>query len=202
MRRCSPVHASRTAVIALAGTIAAVTAVLSATQLQAQQTPVNQDAKTMADFKTRVGVYVELHRKLEGSLPKLPEEATPQQIDSNQRNLGGLIAKTRATARQGDLFTPPMQQLVRTLIARVFTAANSRTLRESIQDENPGPVKIAINARYPDTVPLASMPAQILKALPPLPEELEYRFLGEALILLDTHAHIVVDFVPTALPRR
>jgi hypothetical protein len=45
------------------------------------------------------------------------------------------------------------------------------------------------------------MPAEVLKALPPLPEELEYRFVGDALILLDAHAHIVVDFFANVLPR-
>ena len=45
------------------------------------------------------------------------------------------------------------------------------------------------------------MPPDVLKALPPLPESLEYRFVGDSLILLDPHAHIIVDFLPNALPR-
>jgi hypothetical protein len=69
-------------------------------------------------------------------------------------------------------------------------------------DDNPGgAVKLAVNARYPDDVPLSTMPPEVLKNLPPLPAELEYRFVGETLILLDPDAHLVVDFVPRALPR-
>ena len=45
------------------------------------------------------------------------------------------------------------------------------------------------------------MPPEVLGALPALPVELEYRFVGDALILLDTHAHIVIDLVPDALPK-
>ena len=45
------------------------------------------------------------------------------------------------------------------------------------------------------------MPPQILKALPPLPEELDYRFIETSLILLDVHAHIIVDYLTGAVPR-
>jgi hypothetical protein len=45
------------------------------------------------------------------------------------------------------------------------------------------------------------MPPEVLKNLPRLPEELEFRFVGATLILLDPQAHMVVDFVPNALPR-
>ena len=44
------------------------------------------------------------------------------------------------------------------------------------------------------------MPPDLLEVLPALPVELEYRFVGEALILLDTVAHIVVDYIPDVLP--
>jgi hypothetical protein len=68
-------------------------------------------------------------------------------------------------------------------------------------DENPGRIQIRINSRYPDEIPVSTMPPQILAALPKLPDELEYRFIGERLILLDIHAHLIVDFIEDALPR-
>jgi hypothetical protein len=43
------------------------------------------------------------------------------------------------------------------------------------------------------------MPPQVLAALPKLPQELEYRFVGARLILLDTHADIILDFVEGVL---
>jgi hypothetical protein len=30
---------------------------------------------------------------------------------------------------------------------------------------------------------------------------MEYRFIGDDLILLDTHAHVIADFIEDALPR-
>ena len=33
-----------------------------------------------------------------------------------------------------------------------------------------------------------------------LSEDMEYRFIGRALILLDAHAHIIADFIDDAIP--
>jgi hypothetical protein len=68
-------------------------------------------------------------------------------------------------------------------------------------DENPGPIKLQISGRYPDSVPLATMPPQVLAELPKVPQELEYRFIGERLILLDVPAHLIIDYIEEALPR-
>jgi hypothetical protein len=34
-----------------------------------------------------------------------------------------------------------------------------------------------------------------------LTEDLEYRVIGDDLILLDTHAHVVADYIEDALPK-
>ena len=58
---------------------------------------------------------------------------------------------------------------------------------------------VRLNDVYPDGAPFATMPPLLLLQLPPLPAGLEYRFLGNAVILLDVDANLVVDFVPNAL---
>ena len=165
------------------------------------QPAVNQDARSLADFKARVDAYAALRQKVERALPQLSKEATPEEIDRYQRSLLAGIAAARAGAKQGDVFTPSIRQTIRVLIARAFAAGNSKTLRESIQDENPGPVRLTVNGSYPEAVPLANMPADLLKNLPPLPEIVEYRFVGESLILLDSAAHLIVDIIPAAMPK-
>lgn len=67
-------------------------------------------------------------------------------------------------------------------------------------DENPAGIVLKVNGRYPDTVPISTVPPQVLQTLPKLREGMEYRFIGDALILLDTHAHVVADFIDDALP--
>jgi hypothetical protein len=92
--------------------------------------------------------------------------------------------------------------VLRKLLHGIFSGTDGRNLRAAIMDENPGPaVRLVVNGRYPDTIPLSTVPSQVLKQLPPLPEELEYRFIEDKLILLDAHAHIIVDYLTGAVPR-
>jgi hypothetical protein len=166
----------------------------------AKDQPVNPDAKALAGFLDRVNEYVKLHQKLEASLPHLPKEATPQQIDKNQRALGQLIQAARKTAKQADIFTVESQAVIKRLLAKVFGGPDGAALKASIMDENPGVPKIVVNERYPDTVPLSTIPPQVLEGLPKLPEEMEFRFVGNALVLMDVHAHIIADYIPDAFP--
>src|SRR5205814_3116484 len=69
----------------------------------------NPDAATIAGFTKQVDEYVALHKKLEATIPSLPKEATPQQIDQHQRALGRLIEQSRSGAKRGDIFTPGME---------------------------------------------------------------------------------------------
>jgi hypothetical protein len=106
----------------------------------------------------------------------------------------------RQGAKQGDLFTPQAQPVIKRLIAAVFEGPEGLKRRSSIMDENPMGIKLAINGRYPDNVPISTMPPPVLQTLPKLTEGLEYRFVNDHLIILDVHAHIVADFIDNVLP--
>jgi hypothetical protein len=155
----------------------------------------------MATFEARVNEYAALHKKLEGKAPKVSKDATPEEIDKHQRALAKLVQEARRDAKLGDIFTPEAEAVIKQLLARVFGGADAAALRASIMDENPGAVKLAVNGRYPDTVPLSTVPPQVLQGLPKLPDEMEFRFIGDRLILMDVHAHIIVDYIENALPR-
>lgn len=170
-----------------------------------RQVPVaaKRDDPAIAGFLDRVNAYLALHQRLESTTPKLPDGATPKQIDDRQRALAALIQAARAEeAKRGDVFTPRMAAFAKDLLNRVFAGPDGQQLLSSIMDENPVDIQLKINQRYPSDVPFATMPPDVLRALPELPEELEYRFIGDDLILLDPHAHIIVDFIPDALPGR
>lgn len=175
---------------------APVTATTNPQILQSQATIGSPDGSVVAEFERRIKEYVALQQQLAGTLTKLPNRATPLQIDANQRALLALVAKGRADAKQGDIFVPEMQTFIRGLVRRVITGPEGGRIKDSLMDENPMGVKIAVNDRYPDTIPLATMPPDILAALPKLPADLEYRFVGNRLIILDNKAHLIVDFVP------
>jgi len=159
------------------------------------------DAQALSTMNDRLGEYIDLHSKLERSLPKLPKDATPQQIDKNQRAFEALVRKARATAKPGDIFTPEARPVIKRLLATVFGGPEGKELKASIMDENSTGITISVNGRYPDKVPLSSVPPEVLQTLPKLTEDMEYRFIGDRLILLDTHAHVVADFIDDALPK-
>ena len=164
----------------------------------------NEEAKALATMNDRLKEYLALHQKLEGTLPKLPTDATPEQIDRNQRAFEKLIRSARVTAKPGDIFTAEARPVIRRLLATVFGGPDGKQLKESIMDENvadPIRLKLGVNSRYPDTVPLTSIPPDVLQTLPKLTEDLEYRFVGDWFILLDTHAHVIADYLPDVLPK-
>ncbi len=106
--------------------------------------------------------------------------------------------------KPGEIFTAAAQPVIRRLLTTVFGGPDGKQLKASIMDENvvnPVQLKVRVNARYPDSVPLTSIPPQVLQTLPKLTEDLEYRFVGDWLILLDTHAHIIADYIEDALPK-
>jgi hypothetical protein len=160
-----------------------------------------EDAKALATMNDRITEYVELHVRLERTLPELPKEATPEQIDQNQRALEKLVRDARAQAKPGDIFTTEARPVIKRLLATVFAGADGAELKASIMEDNPIAVTLAVNARYPDNVPISTIPPEVLQTLPELTEDLEYRFIGDNLILMDVHAHLVADFITDALPK-
>jgi hypothetical protein len=172
--------------------------------VHAQGTPPpasTSDAKTIAAFNQRTKDYAALHNKLEATLPSVPKDTTPELLDKHQRALEQLVVSNRKAARRGDIFTPDADRLLRRLLGQVFSGPEGVRLKDTIMDENPSELKLAVNGRYPDEVPVSTMPPQVLAILPRLPVELEYRFIGNRLILLDIHAHTVVDFIDDVLPK-
>jgi hypothetical protein len=167
------------------------------------QTRVNQDAALAVEFSKRVQQYMAVHEQVheKDAVAHLPKEATPEQIQQYQMALARAIQKLRMRAKPGEIFTKEIRAYFRRQLEGVFAGPEGRKLKAAIMDENPGPIRLLVNGRYPDGVPLTTMPPQVLAALPKLPPELEYRFIGDRLVLLDEPAHLVVDFIQDALPR-
>jgi hypothetical protein len=160
---------------------------------------VNADALLSVQFLKRVEAYVALHKKLEATLPPLPQHATTQQVDMHARALSRLLVEGRPHARQGDLLPPETRAYLRRQIASALTVGEGPGIRQAIREDNPGKVKLQVNGRYPDGIPLTTMPPSILAELPRLPDDIEYRFIGDRLILLDVHAQLVVDYMDAAI---
>ena len=177
---------------------APVTSKTSPELVHQQTSLVSADSGTVSDFERRVKEFVQLRNTLERDVTKLPDKATPTEIDKHQRELGVAVARSRAQAKLGDIFIPGMQTYIRGVVRRVLSGPEGPLIKASLMDENPMQVQFKVNDRYPDTIPMSTMPPDMLAALPPLEKDLEYRFVGNRLVLLDLQSHLIIDFVTNA----
>lgn len=175
---------------------------------QAQPMPkgtnTNPDAGVVADFKKRVDEYVKLRDKAEDAAPvELEKRSKPAEIVTAEKSLAAHVRAVRANAKRGDIFTPTTQatfrRMLRPPLAKGKDAADNKAI---IKDDAPEPkeVPFKVNAEYPKDVPLSTVPPDVLAALPPLPEDVQYRFAGKHLILFDAKANLIIDFMLNAMP--
>jgi hypothetical protein len=158
---------------------------------------VNPDnAAVMADFNARVKKYAELHEDLAKGSAKQKEDTSAEQINAQKDALASKIRTARAGARHGEIFTPEIRQAFRRLLAPEMKGGDGRDTKAVLKDDTaaPGTVPFKVNAKYPENQPKPTMPANLLLNLPTLPEPLEYRVVGQHLLLIDTAADVIVDY--------
>ena len=161
--------------------------------------PVNPDAKLLADFKARVDQYVELRKKADDSAPPLKKTEESSEIKAAQQGLVERIGAARSGAKQGDIFTPEIARLFRRVLAPEAKEKDNKAL---LKDDKPtaSAVTFKINGPYPDKQPLSTVPPEILAKLPPLPKDIDYRFVDKHLSLRDSRANSIIDYIPNAIP--
>jgi len=166
---------------------------------KATASPANPDSVILADFNARLDAYVKKQRALLKGSP-IAEDATPAQIKARQDTIAAELRAIRKTAKQGDIFTPQVAALFRRLMYPELKGAEGReTKDETTEDGKPIAVELKINATYPSSQPLSTVPPNLLAALPQLPMDVEYRVVGKHLILRDVDANIIVDFIYNAI---
>ena len=183
------------------GIVASLAIVAVADGPFANQTPVNPDAKILADFNDRVKAYVALRNKADNDAPKLKETKDAAKIQEAQLALAAAIRHARATAKQGDIFAPEIEKKFRALLSPEVKGPAGAKAKATILEEKPM-VELKVNTEYPSAEPLSTVPPTVLQAMPLLPkgEGLEYRFVRKHLILLDTRANLIVDYLLNAIP--
>jgi hypothetical protein len=160
---------------------------------------VNPDAKVLQDFKSRVDKYVEMRKELKKQTPPLEETKDPARIQAAQEGLAEKIRAARKEAKPGDIFTPDVKALFRRLMYPEIKGRDGEATKETIKEDAPKGVPLKVNASYPDSAPLPTVPPNLLAALPKLPEDLEFRFINRDMILLDVEANLIVDYIQNAL---
>jgi hypothetical protein len=162
---------------------------------------VNPDAAAMADFKKRVEAYADLHKRLAKGDAAQKQTSDAGKLNEAQATLTSRVQTARAGAKHGEFFTEAIRPVFRRLLAPQLKGETGRDVKAVLKDDAPAPgaVPFKVNARYPDGQPLPTVPANLLLTLPPLPAPLEYRIVGQHLLLLDTASDLVVDYILNAI---
>jgi hypothetical protein len=166
--------------------------------VEAAQNGTARGAATKA-FLDRINEYVDFHNNVEKMVPPLTETSDPNKIAAREKALGEQLIKSRPNAKPGDFFITQYQPYLADIIKADF---GKRPLadRKALIQELPKGFKIDVNTVYPTTLPLMTFPGKLLRALPELPPELEYRIVGRHLILRDVKANVIVDIMPNVFP--
>jgi hypothetical protein len=164
-----------------------------------QQPPTNAVGHATKAFLDRLQQYVTFHNNVEKMVPPLTETADPTKIAAREKALGEALIKQRPDAKEGDFFIKEYQPILIKIVREDF-AKRSRVDRKALMQELPKGMQVAVNTVYPTTLPLATFPGKLLKALPDLPPELEYRIVGRHVILRDVTANVIVDVMRDVLP--
>jgi hypothetical protein len=161
---------------------------------------VNPGAATLQEFQKRIADFVRLHKQVEAKLTPLKTTAVSKEITDHQQHLARGIVEARSAAKQGDIFSDDTIAQFRRLIGIAMSGPNGANIRTSLAHAEPVRGEVGVNTPYPAALPLQSSPPTLLLNLPKLPPELDYRIVGNALILRDVVANLVIDFMPGAIP--
>jgi hypothetical protein len=171
---------------------------LAVPQIAAPQDKVNPTGAQVKAFLDRVNAYVEQRKELEKGLKPLSPTDQTSAVEQREAVLAERIRAARRGARQGDLFGG-VAPLFKEILARDRVNRGARDTGAALQEVPPRSIP-TVNGEYPRRAVLATVPPLVLANLPPLPDSIEYRFLGLDLILRDRASNLVVDFIPGALP--
>jgi hypothetical protein len=159
-----------------------------------------QDA-AMKDFTHRVKAYMELRRHAAERVPPLSLSWDLKTLAATSDALADEIRAARPAAKVGDIFSPEIVVVFQDRIGAALRrhAYDAADVLYDVTSDAPALRSVAkVNGRFDWTFG-ALMPGCVITALPPLPDELQYRFVGQDLVLVDIDAGLIVDILPLAL---
>ncbi len=155
-----------------------------------------------AEFTDGIARYTEIHRAAAATLGPEAQHTDPRPLFEQKWAFVDAIRRARPCEENGAIFTPAAAAFFRARIATVLRATGVdvadvlRDMDEDWDEEAPLP---EANDAFPWAAGNMMWPSMLAR-LPQLAPELEYRFVGRDLILLDVRADLVVDVLVSALP--
>jgi hypothetical protein len=165
-------------------------------------TPSSMNQDVLTRFDQAVGAYVALHRRVEQARPHERIYADAGEMLKARHAFRAALLRERGDVAAGTVFTPPIARAFVEQLAFAISECGhdpAEILADIGAERPPGTPKPRVNGRFPWAAGAAVWPT-LLRALPELPAELEYRFVDRDLVLIDIHANVVVDILASALP--
>ena len=156
-------------------------------------------------FQTAVHDYMALREAVTRTVP--PLEITPDTENIRQAvdAMAEAIRRARPSAEEGDIFNNEAAALLRRRIGASTRESGcdvADILAAERDDDHVGPLPRPLVHDRLDWERGSFMPWCVLRELPLIPDELQFRFVEHDLVLIDIDASLVVDVLPNALPAR
>jgi hypothetical protein len=152
------------------------------------------------EFLAKVHEYDQLRAAARSGVPDVGKKSTAEEIANHKRTLAEKIQAARKEAKPGDIFTPDSQRAFRTAIEKAHSGRSAAKIDRTIVQGEPVKLELYVNKPYPEKIPITTMPPTLLQHFPKLPKKIEYRVVGDDLVLEDTESNLVIDIFPGAFP--
>lgn len=159
----------------------------------------NAQAAGLQEFQQRLASYLELRQTLAGRLKPLSPTPEAAELTARQESLAAAMQTARKNAKPGDLIPPAAAAFIGQTVAADHKRRQSAAKRAVLEEVPPAPRPV-VNKSYPVQAALPTVPPLLLEALPKLPDNLQYRFFGRHLVILDGDLQIIIDYVLNVLP--
>lgn len=169
-------------------------------QNPATQADVRNDQRIVKSFEARARTYAKLRNRVEGKLPKLSKDSTPEAITSHKKASENGVRLARSGAKPGDIITADTAAYLRRMIRAEFKGEDRGEVKATILDAETAGVPLKVNYPYPETKEVSTVPPTLLLKLPQLPKEINYRFAGRHMLLIDKENGLILDYMLNALP--
>jgi hypothetical protein len=177
---------------------------------------VDMERQVLKEFYDEIQDYVRLRQAVADKVPRPKPDASAEEVGAWEKAMTDALIAHRKGANQGDIFERKVETAFRRVIAREIAGPEGPAILQELRSGNPtlegvpkasNPtqevktrVVLNVNSPYPQGAPFSSVPPSLLLKLPQLPDQVRYRFVGRALILRDTEANIILDYITDIVP--
>jgi len=177
---------------------------------------VDMEQRVLREFYEEIQEYVRLRQKVVEKVPRPKPGASADEVGAWETAMSETIIAYRKDAKRGEIFDRKVEAAFRRVVTREIAGPEGPNILKDMRSGNPkvegvpkasnprqevkAAVVLAVNGRYPQGAPFSSVPPSLLLKLPQLPDQVRYRVVGRALILRDTEANVILDYILDIIP--